>query len=412
MNDLSTMSASELAEVRELRQRIEKFTAGLEPELVEASLARSLMEEFVGIGRSVDFTVAALAPKVHDPAAVARSTGTSVGQAKATIEMGYNLKAAPELGEALKSGAVSIEQASEIARAEASAPGVVDELVKLAKDQPFIVLKETARRIKLEAEQHRGLGERQRAARGGRHHSDELGMVNVHLRFQPHVGTAIVNRAEADAQRLYKQAKKETGRPEPFECYLADAFEQMLAGKGKGRTTRPELVVLIDYETIAKGWKLTPSGISKIPGVGPVDPSDVRDIARDAVVNVVIKDGKDLRNWARYGRCVPPELKTAMELGKAPDFDGPKCVRCGNRFRPERDHIEPVVALGPTKLSNLDWLCDPCHDVKTEEDRKAHKLKPRAGPSDGSKPDRIPRAEPKPGPRAGARAGPRAGPGP
>lgn len=380
MNDVSTLSASELAEVRELRQRIDKFSAGLETDLVEASRARTLLEEFVGIGRCVDFVVAALSRKIDDAGTVARTAGTSIGQAKATIEMGYNLKAAPELGEALKSGEVSLEQASEIARAEASAPGVVDELVKVAKEQPFIILKETARRIKLEAEQHRGLGERQRAARSGRHHTDDLGMVNVHLRFQPHVGTAIVNRAEADAQRLYKQAKKETGEPEPFECYLADAFEQMLTGKGKGRTTRPELVVLIDYETIADGWKLTPASISKIPGVGPVHPRDAKEIARDAVVNVVITDGKDLRNWARYGRCMPSELKTAMELGKAPDFDGPKCVRCGNRFRPERDHIEPVVALGPTKLSNLDWLCDPCHDVKTDEDREAQKLKPRAGP--------------------------------
>lgn len=374
------LSTDQLAEVKELRQRIDKFIAGLEPELVEASLGRSLMEEFVGIGRCADFVVAALAPKAQDAAALARTTGTSVGQAKATIEMSHNLKAAPELGEALKSGAVSIEQASEIAKAEASAPGVVDELVKVAKEQPFIVLKETARRIKLEAEQHRSLGERQRAARSGRHHTDELGMVNVHLRFQPHVGVPIVNRAEADAQRLYKRAKKEGGEPEPFECYLADAFEQMLAGKGKGRTTRPELVVLIDYETIANGWKLTPSGISKIPGVGPVDPRDVKDIAREAVVNVVIKDGKDLRHWARFGRCMPPELKTALELGTAHDFDGPKCVRCGNRFRPERDHIEPIAAQGPTKLSNLNWLCDPCHDVKTEEDRKAQKLRPRDGP--------------------------------
>lgn len=380
MNDVSSPSASQLAELKELRRRIDKFNAGLEPDLVENSFVRSMMEEVVGIGRGADFAAATLARKINDAGAVARTAGTSMGQAKATIEMGYNLKAAPELGEALKSGEVSIEQASEIAKAEASVPGVVDELVRVAKEQPFIVLKETARRIKLEAEQHRGLGERQRAARSGRHHTDELGMVNVHLRFQPHVGTAIVNRAEADAQRLYKQAKKETGEPEPFECYLADAFEQMLTGNGKGRTTRPELVVLIDYETIADGWELTPASISKIPGVGPVDPRDAREIARDAVINVVIKDGKDLRNWARYGRCMPSELKIAMELGKAPDFDGPKCARCSNRFRPEKDHIEPVVALGPTKLSNLDWLCDPCHDLKTEEDRKAQKLKPRAGP--------------------------------
>ena len=40
----------------------------------------------------------------------------------------------------------------------------------------------------------------------------------------------------------------------------------MLSGTGKGRASRPELVVLVDYDTIRNGWKLTPGGISKIPG--------------------------------------------------------------------------------------------------------------------------------------------------
>lgn len=33
-------------------------------------------------------------------------------------------------------------------------------------------------------------------------------MVHVHLAFEPHVGTPIVNRAEAEAARLYRGAKK------------------------------------------------------------------------------------------------------------------------------------------------------------------------------------------------------------
>jgi hypothetical protein len=78
------------------------------------------------------------------------------------------------------------------------------------------VLKETARRTKLEAERHKDLAGRQRAARSARSYSDELGMVNIHLALEPHVGTPIVARAEAEAARLGRAARANDSA-EPFE---------------------------------------------------------------------------------------------------------------------------------------------------------------------------------------------------
>ena len=95
-----------------------------------------------------------------------------------------------------------MEQAGEIAPAEEACPGAATELVALARKEPFHVLKDKARQTRLEAEQHRDLGARQRAARCARSHLDELGMVNIHLALEPHVGTPIVARAEAEAARL------------------------------------------------------------------------------------------------------------------------------------------------------------------------------------------------------------------
>ena len=372
-------------------EALEKANAELEPELLDSSSAREVLEIYARARRLVDYGVAAVSRKVDDDAAVSRAAGVPVGQAKATIELGRNLKAAPELGAALASGAVSAEQAREIASAEASVPGIAEELVAVANSEPFHVFKDKARKLKLEAEQHNGLAARQRAARSTRHYSDEMGMTHIHLALEPLVGTPIVNRAEAMAQRLYRKAKKDNdGQTEPFEAYLADAFVEMLSGKGEGRTTRPELVVLVDYETIRNGWKLTPAGISKIPGVGPVDPQDAKAMAGDAFLNALLVHGKDLRHFKRFSRHVPPEIKVALELGTAPEFDGPVCVGCGNRFRPERDHIEPVVAGGPTALWNLGWKCDPCHEKKTEADRKAGKLTPRPPPDTGPRSDTGP----------------------
>lgn len=381
MFELDTALDTELACLEQALELLEKATATLEPELFDHASARVMLERFGRVRRLGDYGVAAFARKLDDAAVVSRAAGVPVGQANATIELGRNLKAAPELGAALASGAVSAEQAMQIASAEASVPGVAEELVELAASEPFHVLKDKARKLKLEAEQHNGLSARQRAARSARHYSGELGLTHIHLALQPLDATPIVNRAEAIAQRLYRTAKKENnGRTEPFEAYLADAFVEMLSGRGKGRTTRPELVVLIDYNTIRNGWELTPEGISKIPGVGPVDPHDAKAIAQDAFINAVMVDGKDLRHFQRFGRYVPPEIKVALELGEAPGFDGPSCSECGNRFRPERDHVEPVVAHGPTSYANSDWKCNPCHAAKTEADRKAGKLAPRPPP--------------------------------
>jgi hypothetical protein len=74
----------------------------------------------------------------------------------------------------------------------------------VAKAKPFHVLKDKARRLRLEAEQHQDLGARQRHARCARSHRDELGMINLHFCLEPHVVTPIVNRAEAEATRLHR----------------------------------------------------------------------------------------------------------------------------------------------------------------------------------------------------------------
>jgi len=93
-----------------------------------------------------------------------------------------------------------------------------------------------------------------------------------------------------------------------------------------------------------------------------------------------------------------------LELGEPPEFDGVKCVDCGNRFRTERDHLEPHVARGPSSTTNLKWRCHLCHKLKTERDRRAGKLtrpRPRArGDGRGS-----------PGGEVGTRKGVRGPPG-
>jgi hypothetical protein len=354
---------------------LEKANGQLEPELLSVAGARERLEVYARARKLVDYGIAALAARIDDAQSLARDTGTSVGKASETIATGKVLRDSAPLNEALRSGAVSLDQANEIGKAEQSAPGSTTELLKVAEQESFSVLRQRARRVKLEAEQHKGLAERQHHARSAHSYTDDLGMVNIHLSLEPHVGTPLVARAEAEAARLARATPKES--KEPFESYLADAYAKLMTSPPTTRTRRPELVVLLSHEVIKRGWKDVQEGETcKIPGVGPVAPEVAREIARDAFLNGVFYDGVDLRHFARWTRHIPIEVLLALELGDPPEFNGVSCVDCGNRFRTEFDHLEPRVASGATSKRNLNPRCWRCHHAKTERDRKAGKLTP------------------------------------
>jgi len=362
--------------VDEAVELLEKANADLEPELLSVPEARERLKAYARAQRLAAFGVAALARTIDEASSLARVTGTSVGKAKETIATSKVLGDSAPLAAALKHGEISLDQATEIAKAEGSAPGAATDLLAVAREESFHVLKEKARKAKLEAEQHRDLAQRQNAARSARSYSDELGMVHIHLALEPHVGTPIMARAEAEAARRGNKARAE-GIKEPFEHHLADAYAALLSGSGKGRARRAELVVLVSHEVTQRGWRDVKEGeICKIPGVGPVSPEVARDIAQDAFLNGVFYDGVDLRRFARWTRNIPIEVAVALELGEPPGFDGILCVDCGNRFRTEFDHVEPRAARGPSSHGNLKPRCWSCHQVKTKRDRRAGKLRP------------------------------------
>ena len=177
-------------QIHDVVQGLEKANANLEADLLPVESARELFDEYAKVKKLAAYGEAMLASRIDDAAAVARATGTSMGVAKRTVETGVALKDAPEVGDALACGEVSLDQAAQITKAEQAKPGSAGELLKVAKEESFHVLRDQARRVKLEAEQHTGLGERQRQARSARSYNDDLGMVDIHLRFQPRFATS------------------------------------------------------------------------------------------------------------------------------------------------------------------------------------------------------------------------------
>ena len=313
--------------MNEAIRQIEKSNIDLEPEVMDAHAVRELLLRYAKAEKLVSYGKTMLAAKLDDAEIVARTTGVSVGKVKAAVDTGNSLKSADEVRDAFKSGEISLDQAGEIAKAEQASPGSSIELLKLAQDESFQALREKSRKVVLEAEQHRGLAQRQHEARRARSYRDELGMISINLLLEPHVGVPIVNRAETEAGRLFRAAKKE-GRSEPFERCLADAYACLLSSGTTIPARKPELVVLVSHEITKRGWKDVREGeVCKIPGVGPISPQRAREIARDAFLSGLFYDGTDLRHFHRWTRNTPVGVLTALQLGEPPEFDGVKMHR-------------------------------------------------------------------------------------
>ena len=184
---------------------LEKANADLDPELMSIPDTKNQLETYARARRLIDFGIAALAGKLDDAERLARVTGTSIGKAKETVATGKVLDDSRDLSLAMQGGAISLDQATEIARAERPPPGSAKDLLKIAKTESFHVPKDEARRTKSRPNTP-GLAKRQRKAPGhqprrrtghGRHRP---GMESRH-RSNDHA------RAEAEAHA--RQACKE-----------------------------------------------------------------------------------------------------------------------------------------------------------------------------------------------------------
>ena len=93
----------------------------------------------------------------------------------------------------------------------------------------------------------------------------------------------------------------------------------------------------------------------------------------NAFVKAVLTDGVAVQQVRHFGRRIPAEVRTALELGPPPEFAGVTCAElgCDRRYNLEWDHVDPVANGGPTSLENLRAQCEPHHWEKTRRDRAA-----------------------------------------
>jgi hypothetical protein len=123
-------------------------------------------------------------------------------------------------------------------------------------------------------------------------------------------------------------------------------------------------------------------------------------LEQDAFLKVVLHDGVKIDTVKHFGRHIPAELRTALNLGAPPLFPGATCAcGCGGRYNLQHDHIDPVANDGPTSIDNLQPLTASHHRLKTKQDRAAGLLTSktrrtkRRGPPGGIQPPDAQRPE-------------------
>jgi hypothetical protein len=249
-------------------------------------------------------------------------------------------------------------------------------MLEVARRSGLTALRHEARKVALRAVSPEELHGAQQRARRFFHWIDDLGMVRGSFALPPWLGVPLVGRIEVEANRLRRAATR--SEPEKFEAFAADALVAMLQRKGEGARTRADVVYVVDLEAAMRGHAHVGEACHMVGG-GPVPARHIAEVAKDAFIKAVSYRGTRLETVAHFGRHIPSELRTALELGPPPGFEGPACAEpsCGRRYGLEWDHVEPLAHGGPTSYINLVARCKPHHWQKTEGDRQAGLLTPQ-----------------------------------
>jgi len=204
---------------------------------------------------------------------LAQLAGTTRGEAKAALETAAVVAEVPAVGKAVAEGMLSTAQAQEIVRTEAECPGTAAELVALASHQGLAALREEGRRLRLAAADPEELHRRQTAAREFRHWRDGMGMVCFRGALPPETGVPLVNRLDAECDRVRRAARRE-GSTDAREAHAADAFVRLVEGNGRGRSRAADLVVVCDIDALhPRSWTAGTAAVEGAPGENVGAPS-------------------------------------------------------------------------------------------------------------------------------------------
>jgi hypothetical protein len=316
-----------LAEVR-------RIVRELDPGLLSGADAAVLMEQFdelENLAAGAKALLAARAVETHQwrhegdrspEHWLARKTGAYVGAARDLLDTAERLKDLPATEQALRDGALSVQQASVVAKGASVDPAAEQQLLDTAADSSLRELERQADRViaaKRTADQEREREDQIRRNRSLqvvdlpdgsaelRARGNKVDVAKLRARLQPWI----------DEQ--FKQARTED-RHEPVEAYAFDALVAMAAaeaGPGTGKSPA-KVLVRVDLSALRRGTTM-PGEVCEIAGYGAIPVSEVLKVMPDALVAIVCTHGKPV-NVTHLGRkftAAGPISRTSSSSGRS-----------------------------------------------------------------------------------------------
>jgi hypothetical protein len=373
-------------EPEKTRSELADWTASLEPRRFDAEHAQSLLGTITAIHQLTGAALALLAKRVEETNAwrtegdqsaahwLARQTGTSVGEARANLDLVDRLDELPETAEAFRAGRLSREQARHVAAGASADPRAEAHLLETANRESLRELANEARRAvatddaaEREARIHRN--------RRLRSWVDVDGTFRMDLRTTAVAGSQLLQ-ALAPFQQVAFDAARNEGRSEPLAAYAADALVALATAAPtrsgtRVRSQRAKIIINVDAAALRRG-RVTSGERCELAGVGPISVDAARRYLPDAALAVVISEGVDIRNVTHLGRKPTAQQRTALEyLGV-----GCAVVGCDNTDFVDVDHVLEWARTHHTTLDELDVLCTLHHRRKT---RDGHRMEPGRG---------------------------------
>jgi hypothetical protein len=366
-----------LGEVRAQETALRELCAALDPDSIPLSDAPAVVASLAVIERLAAGARTRLARRVEEsnvwrregdrsPAHwLARTAGTSLGQARGTLDTSKRLVALPHTEDAVRRGELSAAQAEAVADAASVAPGAEARLVELAGRRSLGEVRDECARTKAAAD---GDGDaryrRVRESRSCRRRTTPDGAGEITYRSTLDDVAVVWSAIEAHAESEFRRARTE-GRREPPEAYAADGLLALAraGGQGTGENKRraDKIIVRVDWDAWVRGWPTT-GETCEISGLGPIPVSLVRAMvdSGDPFLAAVVTRGVDVATVAHLGRRATTHQITALQW-REPTCDVEGCTSTWL----EVDHRHDWADTKVTAYRLLDRKCGHHHDLKT-----------------------------------------------
>ncbi|MGH9025358.1 MAG: hypothetical protein ACRDWD_04475 [Acidimicrobiia bacterium] len=292
-----------------IRDELDDLVAAVDPHALDGRRARRLFDIAVEIEQRAAALRLLVAGRLDETLGwrgegdrssahyVARKTGTTLRDAVGAMQTAQRLDPNGATADALRSGELSAQQASEITAACVADPHAEKRLVEQAGREGFQELRHECRRVKAAARAGEiAHDDAIRRSRFLRTWTDEDGAGRGEWKLAPEDQARLLARLEAEARAV---------TAESADACRADALVQ-LAECGRGGRLAPTVVHLrVDHAAFERGHT-EPDEICEIEGVGPVPVATARNLSTRAVVHALLTEGTDVTRVANLGATSPP----------------------------------------------------------------------------------------------------------